>query len=50
MLITDPRYFIWLFAMENEIRKHIPITYLNIWDDYPAPLCIIYLIMKPVIY
>jgi len=38
MLITDPRYFVWLFAMENEIRKHIPITYLNIWDDYPAPL------------
>ena len=38
MLITDPRYFIWLFAMENEIRKYIPITYLNIWDDYPAPL------------
>jgi glycosyltransferase involved in cell wall biosynthesis len=24
--------------MENEIRKHIPIVYLNIWDDYPAPL------------
>jgi len=38
MLITDPRYFIWLFAMENEIRKNIPITYLNIWDDYPAPI------------
>jgi hypothetical protein len=38
MLITDPRYFVWLFAMENEIRKNIPITYLNIWDDYPAPL------------
>ena len=38
MLITDPRYFIWLFAMENEIRKSIPIAYLNIWDDYPAPL------------
>jgi hypothetical protein len=38
MLITDPRYFIWLFAMENEVRKSIPITYLNIWDDYPAPL------------
>ena len=37
MLITDPRYFIWLFAMENEIRKSIPITYLNIWDDLPAP-------------
>jgi glycosyltransferase involved in cell wall biosynthesis len=38
MLITDPRYFIWLFSMENEIRKSIPIAYLNIWDDYPAPL------------
>ena len=37
MLITDPRYFIWLFQIENEIRKHIPIAYLNIWDDYPAP-------------
>jgi glycosyltransferase involved in cell wall biosynthesis len=37
MLITDPRYFTWLFSIENEIRKHIPITYLNIWDDLPAP-------------
>jgi hypothetical protein len=38
MLITDPRYFEWLFQIENEIRKQIPIIYLNIWDDYPAPL------------
>jgi len=38
MLITDPRYFTWLFAIENEIRRKIPIIYLNIWDDYPAPL------------
>ena len=38
MLITDPRYFEWLFTMENEIRKHCPIIYLNIWDDYPTPL------------
>ena len=38
MLITDPRYFTWLFAIENEIRKKCPIIYLNIWDDYPAPL------------
>jgi len=38
MLITDPRYFVWLFQIENEIRKHIPIVYLNIWDDYPAPI------------
>jgi glycosyltransferase involved in cell wall biosynthesis len=38
MLITDPRYFDWLFMIENEIRKTTPIIYLNIWDDYPAPL------------
>jgi glycosyltransferase involved in cell wall biosynthesis len=37
-LITDPRYWAWLFAIENEIRKDIPIAYLNIWDDYPAPM------------
>ena len=37
MLITDPRYFEWLFMIENEVRKQIPIIYLNIWDDYPAP-------------
>ena len=36
-IITDPRYWAWLFQMEGEIRKQIPIIYLNIWDDYPAP-------------
>ena len=29
-LITDPRYFIWLFQIENEIRRKMPIVYLNI--------------------
>ena len=37
-LITDPRYFLHIWNMEQEIRKSIPITYLNIWDDYPAPM------------
>ncbi len=36
-LITDPRYYTWLFQIENEIRKTTPIVYLNIWDDLPAP-------------
>jgi hypothetical protein len=36
-IITDPRYWAWLFQMEGEIHKKIPIAYLNIWDDYPAP-------------
>ena len=38
MFFTDPRYWTWLFQMENEIRKTIPMVYLNIWDEYPAPL------------
>jgi glycosyltransferase involved in cell wall biosynthesis len=38
MLITDPRYFEHVFQMESELRKKIPIAYLNIWDEYPAPL------------
>ena len=37
-LFTDPRYWVWLFEIEREIRSKIPIFYLNIWDDYPAPL------------
>lgn len=36
-IFTDPRYWIWLFELEREIRSSIPIFYLNIWDDYPAP-------------
>lgn len=38
MLFTDPRYYVWLFDMEAEIRRKVPITYLSIWDDFPAPL------------
>ena len=38
MFFTDPRYWVWLFQMEQEIRRNIPMIYLNIWDDYPAPL------------
>ena len=37
-IFTDPRYWIWLFEIEREIRSKIPIFWLNIWDDYPAPL------------
>jgi len=38
LFFTDPRYWIWLFQIENEIRRKIPMVYLNIWDDYPVPL------------
>jgi len=38
MFFTDPRYWTWLFQIENEIRRQVPMVYLNIWDDYPAPM------------
>lgn len=37
-IFTDPRYWVWLFEIEREIRSKIPIFWLNIWDDYPAPI------------
>lgn len=37
MIFTDPRFFTWLFDMEDEIRSKIPIIYWNIWDDLPYP-------------
>lgn len=38
IIFTDPRYWTWLFDIEREIRSQIPLTYLNIWDNYPAPM------------
>ena len=38
MIYTDPRFWIWLFQMEHEIRQDIPIFYYNIWDDLPYPM------------
>lgn len=36
-IFTDPRYWVWLFDLEREIRNQIPIVWLNIWDEFPAP-------------
>lgn len=37
-IFTDPRYWVWLFEIEREVRSKIPIFWLNIWDDFPIPL------------
>tara|TARA_R100001082_G_scaffold33565_2_gene17396 strand:+ start:4038 stop:5396 length:1359 start_codon:yes stop_codon:yes gene_type:complete len=34
---TDPRFWIWFYNMEAEIRQTMPIFYYNIWDDLPDP-------------
>lgn len=38
LFFTDPRYWEWLFQIENEVRTKVPMIYLNIWDNYPAPM------------
>jgi glycosyltransferase involved in cell wall biosynthesis len=38
LFFTDPRYWTWLFQIENEVRRQVPMIYLNIWDDLPAPM------------
>ena len=37
ILFTDPRFFIWLWEMEDEIHDVCPIAYWHVWDNYPAP-------------
>ena len=37
---TDPRYWVWLYAIEHEIKTtyNIPLVYYSIWDDLPYPM------------
>jgi len=35
---TDPRFWIWLYQMEHEIRQYIPLSFYAIWDDVPIPM------------
>ena len=35
--MTDPRFYGWLWGMENEIRQNIPMVYYHVWDNYPYP-------------
>jgi glycosyltransferase involved in cell wall biosynthesis len=35
---TDPRYWIWLYEIEHEIRQNVPLLFYAIWDDLPDPL------------
>lgn len=37
LLFTDPRFFMHIFGMEEEIHQICPILYWNIWDNFPAP-------------
>ena len=36
--MTDPRFWEWLWMMENEIRPLCPMVYYHVWDNFPAPM------------
>lgn len=35
---TDPRFWVWLYSIEREIRQTMPIGFYSIWDDLPYPM------------
>tara|TARA_R110002012_G_scaffold318341_1_gene536499 strand:+ start:453 stop:1724 length:1272 start_codon:yes stop_codon:yes gene_type:complete len=35
--MTDPRFWEWLWTMENEIRPLMPMVYYHVWDNFPIP-------------
>ncbi|HSG30963.1 MAG TPA: hypothetical protein VLB82_05400, partial [Thermodesulfobacteriota bacterium] len=35
--MTDPRFYEWLWEIENEIRVNVPMIYYHVWDNFPAP-------------
>lgn len=37
LLFTDPRQFMWLWEIEDEIHQICPITYWHVWDNDPYP-------------
>ena len=35
--MTDPRFYEWLWEIENEVRAYVPMVYYHVWDNFPAP-------------
>ena len=35
--MTDPRFYKWLWQIENEVRTNVPMVYYHVWDNYPCP-------------
>lgn len=35
--MTDPRFWTWLWQIEQEVRPNVPMIYYHVWDNYPYP-------------
>jgi glycosyltransferase involved in cell wall biosynthesis len=36
--MTDPRFYEWLWEIEDEVRAMIPMVYYHVWDNFPVPI------------
>ena len=36
--MTDPRFWAWLWSIDNEVRVNVPMIYHHVWDNFPAPM------------
>ena len=36
--MTDPRFYEWLWEIEDEIRAVVPMVYYHVWDNFPIPM------------
>ena len=36
--MTDPRFYGWLWEIENEVRANLPMIYYHVWDNQPYPI------------
>ena len=37
IIFSDPRFFTWLFEIEDEVRSVCPILWWHVWDNLPYP-------------
>jgi glycosyltransferase involved in cell wall biosynthesis len=36
--MTDPRFYEWLWQIEDEVRAIVPMVYYHVWDNFPVPM------------
>jgi len=36
-IMTDPRFWSWLWDIDNEVRSVAPLVYYHVWDNLPYP-------------
>ena len=35
--MTDPRFYEWLWSVDDIVRSSVPMIYYHVWDNYPYP-------------